>query len=82
MSHLFLQVNAIRKLDIVRNRDVKASRQLLFFAYALTMKGVTEELDYLGRTMQNVFGVIGQSPEEFEALFVEPSGRMDAVHIV
>jgi len=82
MSHLFLQVDAIRKLDIVRNRDVKASRQLLFFAYALTMKGVTEELDYLGRTMQNVFGVIGQSPEEFEALFVEPSGRMDVVHIV
>ncbi|KAF8900636.1 hypothetical protein CPB85DRAFT_1325021 [Mucidula mucida] len=26
------------KLDVVRNRDVKGSRQLLFFAYALTMK--------------------------------------------
>ncbi|KAG0696971.1 Fusaric acid resistance protein-like-domain-containing protein [Suillus ampliporus] len=70
-------VDAIRKLDIVRNRDVKASRQLLFFAYALTMKGVTQELEYLGRTLQTVFGVIGQSPEEFEALFVEPSERMD-----
>jgi hypothetical protein len=61
---------------------VKASRQLLFFAYALTMKGVTQELDYLGRTLQNVFGVIGQSPEEFEALFVEPGGGMDVVHAV
>lgn len=61
---------------------MKTSRQLLFFAYALTMKGVTRELDYLGRTLQSVFGVIGQSPEEFEALFAEPSGRMDAAHVV
>ncbi|KAG2135853.1 Fusaric acid resistance protein-like-domain-containing protein [Suillus clintonianus] len=72
-------VNAIRKLDIVRNRDVKASRQLLFFAYALTMKGVTQELEYLGRTLQTVFGVIGHSPEEFEAMFMEPSGSVDQV---
>ncbi|KAL1695057.1 hypothetical protein GGG16DRAFT_86754 [Schizophyllum commune] len=65
-------VDAIRKLDVVKNRDVKGSRQLLFFAYALTMKGVTEELDTLGHTLQKAFGVIGQSPEEFEALFVAP----------
>lgn len=57
---------------MVRNRDVKASRQLLFFAYALTMKGVTAELEWLGRTLQDAFGVIGQTPEEFEALFMEP----------
>ncbi|KAG2122275.1 Fusaric acid resistance protein-like-domain-containing protein [Suillus cothurnatus] len=75
-------VNAIRKLDIVRNRDVKASRQLLFFAYALTMKGVTQELQYLGRTLQTVFGVIGHGPEEFEALFVEPGSSMDVTHVV
>ncbi|KAG1739349.1 Fusaric acid resistance protein-like-domain-containing protein [Suillus lakei] len=75
-------VNAIRKLDIVRNRDVKGSRQLLFFAYALTMKGVTQELEYLGRTLQTVFGVIGHSPEEFEALFVEPGGSVDVTHVV
>ncbi|KAG2365373.1 hypothetical protein BDR07DRAFT_1398873 [Suillus spraguei] len=75
-------VNAIRKLDIVRNRDVKASRQLLFFAYALTMKGVTQELEYLGRTLQTVFGVIGHNPEEFEALFVESGGSEDVTHIV
>jgi hypothetical protein len=62
-------VDAIRQLDIVKNRDVKGSRQLLFFAYALTMKGVTQELEILGRTLQDAFGVIGQSPEEFEALF-------------
>lgn len=75
-------VNAIRKLDVVRNRDVKASGQLLFFAYALTMKGVTQELEYLGRTLQSVFGVIGHSPEEFEALFVEPGGSVDVTHVV
>ncbi|EPQ57130.1 hypothetical protein GLOTRDRAFT_73697 [Gloeophyllum trabeum ATCC 11539] len=62
-------VNAIRTLDVVKNRDVKGSRQLLFFAYALTMKGVTKELDYLGRTLQDAFGVIGQTTEEFEAMF-------------
>ncbi|THU95504.1 hypothetical protein K435DRAFT_723585 [Dendrothele bispora CBS 962.96] len=63
-------VDAIRSLEVVRNRDVKGSRQLLFFAYALTMKGVTIELKNLGRTLQEAFGVIGQTPEEFEALFV------------
>lgn len=62
-------VDAIRKLDVVRNRDVKGSRQLLFFAYALTMKGVTQELEKLGRTMQDAFGVIGETREEFEGLF-------------
>ena len=66
------KVSAIRKLDVVRNRDVKGSRQLLFFAYALTMKGVTEELESLGRTLQNAFGVIGQTVEEFDALFMDP----------
>jgi len=33
------------------------------------MKGVTEELEKLGRTLQSAFGVIGQTPNEFEALF-------------
>jgi len=65
-------VDAIRKLDVVRNRDVKGSRQLLFFAYALTMKGVIDELNHLGHTLQEAFGVIGQSTEEFEALFRNP----------
>ncbi|KAF9227087.1 hypothetical protein BS17DRAFT_861039 [Gyrodon lividus] len=71
-------VDAIRKLDVVKNRDVKVPRQLLFFAYALTMKGVTQELDYLGRTLQDAFGVIGQSAEEFDALFVDEERRDDA----
>ncbi|EIW83515.1 hypothetical protein CONPUDRAFT_81418 [Coniophora puteana RWD-64-598 SS2] len=63
-------VEAIRQLDVVKNRDAKASRQLLFFAYALTMKGVTQELEFLGRTLQEAFGVIGQTSEEFGALFM------------
>ncbi|KAM6502305.1 Fusaric acid resistance protein-like domain containing protein [Amanita muscaria] len=62
-------VAAIRKLDVVRSRNIQGSRQLLFFAYAITMKGVTEELDKLGRTLQSAFGVIGHTPETFEALF-------------
>jgi hypothetical protein len=62
-------VDAIRRLDVVKNRQVKGSRQLLFFAYALTMKSVIQELDYLGKTLQDAFGVIGQNTEEFEALF-------------
>ncbi|KAF9038642.1 Fusaric acid resistance protein-like-domain-containing protein [Panaeolus papilionaceus] len=62
-------VEAIRKLEVVKRRDVKVSRQLLYFAYALTMKGVTMELEFLGRTLQDAFGVIGQTAEEFEMLF-------------
>lgn len=46
------QVEAIRRLEVVKNRDVKGSRQLLFFAYTLMMQGVIQELDYLGRTLQ------------------------------
>lgn len=56
---------------MVKNRDVHTSRQLLFFAYALTMKGVTQELEYLGNILQDAFGVIGQSADEFDALFEE-----------
>ncbi|KAI0743674.1 Fusaric acid resistance protein-like-domain-containing protein [Daedaleopsis nitida] len=69
-------VEAIRKLDVVRNRDVKGSRHLLFFAYALTMKAVIQELDYLGRTLQDAFGVIGQSREAFENLFEAPQNAL------
>ncbi|KAM5533752.1 hypothetical protein V8D89_012625 [Ganoderma adspersum] len=65
-------VEAIRKLDVVRNRDAKGSRHLLFFAYAVTMKAVIQELDHLGGTLQDAFGVIGQSREAFEELFEAP----------
>ncbi len=60
-------MEAIRRL--VRQREIKGSRQLLYFAYALTMKGITQELEFLGRTSQDAFGVIGQSTEVFENLF-------------
>ncbi|THH14901.1 hypothetical protein EW146_g5493 [Bondarzewia mesenterica] len=62
-------VDAIRNLNVVKNRDAKGSRQLLFFAYALTMKGITKELDFLGATLQDAFGVIGPGTDAFEALF-------------
>ncbi|KAJ3519837.1 hypothetical protein NMY22_g13018 [Coprinellus aureogranulatus] len=68
-------VAAIRRLDVVKNREVKGSRQLLFFAYAITMKGVTEEVEKLGRMLQRAFGVIGGDSDEFDALFFESEGR-------
>lgn len=62
-------VTAIRNLDVVKNREITGSRQLLYFAYALTMQGITKELDFLGRTSQDAFGVIGQGTEVFENMF-------------
>ncbi|KAG8970045.1 hypothetical protein FRC03_011844 [Tulasnella sp. 419] len=62
-------VEAIRNLDVMRRREVKQSHHLLYFAYALMMKGVIRELDFLGHTLQDAFGVIGQSVENFEDLF-------------
>lgn len=37
----------------------------------MAMKGVTQELNSLGKVLQDAFGVIGQSAEEFDALFVD-----------
>lgn len=47
----------------------------MFFAYAITMKGVTEEVEKLGRMLQQAFGVIGGDSEEFDALFFETEAR-------
>jgi hypothetical protein len=33
------------------------------------MQGITQELDFLGRTSQDAFGVIGQGTEVFENMF-------------
>ena len=70
------KVEAIRKLDVVRKREIKGSRQLLYFAYALTMKGITGELEFLGRTSQDAFGVIGESTEVFENMFRDDVGAV------
>ncbi len=69
---LVKKVEAIRRLDVVRKREIRGSRQLLYFAYALTMKGITRELEFLGRTSQDAFGVIGESTETFENMFRDP----------
>ena len=39
----------------------------------LLLEGVITELDFLGRTLQDAFGVVGGSEalDEFEALFVQ-----------
>ena len=57
---------------MVRNREVQGSRQLLFFAYALTMKGITVELERLGEALQEAFGVMAP---EFRGFFVDPKER-------
>jgi len=62
-------VDAVRQLEIVKNREIKASKHLLFFAYVLLMGGVIKELEFLGRVLQEAFGVIGESASLFEALF-------------
>ena len=46
------------------------------------MKGVTQELESLGRTLQNAFGVIGQTSDEFEALFMVPEERQRIINYV
>jgi hypothetical protein len=37
------------------------------------------ELEYLGRTLQDAFGVIGQTAEEFEMLFLPLETRRPSV---
>ncbi|KAF8608644.1 hypothetical protein BDV93DRAFT_433325 [Ceratobasidium sp. AG-I] len=69
-------VDAVRQLDIVKNREIKASKHLLYFAYVLLMSGVIKELEFLGRVLQEAFGVIGESATLFEALF-ENHGAYD-----
>lgn len=66
-------VSAIRDLDAVKRRSVRAGgRHLLFFAYALAMQEVIAELEFLGGLLQDAFGVISQSAvHDFENLFVE-----------
>ena len=62
----------------MKNKTVKGSRQLLYFAYAVTMKGVIQELDFLGRTLQDAFGVIGQTTDAFESLFIRTGGILES----
>nr|XP_031864022.1 uncharacterized protein CI109_000666 [Kwoniella shandongensis]KAA5531094.1 hypothetical protein CI109_000666 [Kwoniella shandongensis] len=64
-------VAAIRSLDVVRRKSVRGGgRHLLFFAYALAMQEVIDELEHLGEMLQDAFGVISQSTVvDFEELF-------------
>ncbi|BEJ17565.1 hypothetical protein CspHIS471_0609660 [Cutaneotrichosporon sp. HIS471] len=73
-------VDAIRQLDVVKRRSVSCGgRHLLFFAYALAMQEVINELDYLGGLLQDAFGVIATSSgvREFDELFVGGPGDGD-----
>lgn len=79
-------VNAMSRLDIRSNEPrhqktdstdgnedttLPDTRHLLYFAYAMAMQGVIKELEYVGGTLQDVFGIINQSTRaEFDALFV------------
>ncbi|BEI80670.1 hypothetical protein CcaverHIS002_0111990 [Cutaneotrichosporon cavernicola] len=73
-------VDAIRQLDVVKRRSVSCGgRHLLFFAYALAMQEVINELDYIGGLLQDAFGVIATSSgvREFDELFVGGPGDGD-----
>ncbi|EJU04510.1 hypothetical protein DACRYDRAFT_76995 [Dacryopinax primogenitus] len=60
-------IEALRSIDT--RSSSKDSRHLLYYAYASSMQGVIQELERLGRTLQDAFGVIGDSTAEFEVLF-------------
>lgn len=36
-----------------------------------------QELEYLGKTLQDAFGVIGQTMEQFESLFLDIESAAD-----
>jgi len=63
----------LRLIEVLRSIDTRSSsrdsRHLLYYAYASSMQGVIQELERLGKTLQDTFGVIGESTAEFEALF-------------
>ncbi|KZT51834.1 hypothetical protein CALCODRAFT_442467 [Calocera cornea HHB12733] len=63
----------LRLIEALRSIDTRSyskdSRHLLYYAYASSMQGVIQELERLGKTLQDAFGVIGDSTAEFEALF-------------
>ncbi|GMK57518.1 hypothetical protein CspeluHIS016_0403520 [Cutaneotrichosporon spelunceum] len=73
-------VDAIRELDVVKQRRVsRGGRHLLFFAYALAMQEVINELDYLGGLLQDAYGVITTrgGVRDFDELFVGGPGDGD-----
>ncbi|GAA5896763.1 hypothetical protein JCM6882_005029 [Rhodosporidiobolus microsporus] len=64
-------VAKLRELEIVKRRLVRGgSESLLYYAYTTTVRDVISQLDELGRSFQQLFGVIGgYAVEDFEALF-------------
>lgn len=62
-------VEHIRKLPVVQARFTGHNSQyIVYYAYTLMMKDVTDELERLGAIMQELFGVIG-GQDAFEELF-------------
>lgn len=62
-------VEAIRELDVVKRRAVRgSSTYLLYFAYSLAMLNIVNNLDTIGRVVQELYGVVGgyQSITSFE----------------
>ncbi|KAK7056022.1 Fusaric acid resistance protein-like-domain-containing protein [Favolaschia claudopus] len=52
-------------------KNLKKNAEILFFAYALLMRGLTGEVEGLGRVVQEAFGVVGGAREGFEGIFDE-----------
>ncbi|KAF8325195.1 Fusaric acid resistance protein-like-domain-containing protein [Cantharellus anzutake] len=63
-------VDALRRFDMTESMEGHESRQLLYVAYALMMKGVISELDSVGHSLQEAFGVVGyHGPQDFDSIF-------------
>jgi len=62
-------IRAVRETEAMSSGQLNSSGQLLYFAYVLTMKTVIRELDHIGNTLQEAYGVVGGSIENFERLF-------------
>ncbi|KAM0792546.1 hypothetical protein ACM66B_005213 [Microbotryomycetes sp. NB124-2] len=78
-------VQKLRTLPVVRKRIVRGgSEGLLYLGYALTMMDVIHQLEFLGATFQQLFGIIGgaQSTREFDSLFepLEDDSDTDESH--
>ena len=59
----------MRETEAMASGHLSSADQLLYFAYVLTMKTVIRELDHIGQALQDSYGVVGGSIENFELLF-------------
>ncbi|GAA5920193.1 hypothetical protein JCM1841_006641 [Sporobolomyces salmonicolor] len=72
-------VAKLQGLEVVKRRLVRGgSESLLYYAYIIVIKDVIAQLDELGRSFQQLFGIIGGTTvADFDALFATGPERRD-----